>query len=82
MCSLSGLEWANVFMSLMEPVTSSAFKDVHRRQKLTRKLFELTILVVTISMSKKYTYHGFRGSFLILIELGGAPPLGFFKRCT
>ena len=27
MCSLSGLEWANIFMSLMEPVTSSAFKQ-------------------------------------------------------
>ena len=32
------------------------FKDVHRRQKLTTdffKLFELTILVVTISIERK-----------------------------
>ena len=34
----------------------SPFKEVHRRQKLTTdyfKLFELTILVVTISISRK-----------------------------
>ena len=37
------------------PVTRKV-KDVHRRQKLTTdffKLFELTILVVTISISRK-----------------------------
>ena len=44
-------------------------KDVHCRQKLTTdffKLLELTILVVTISVSRKekYAYRGFRGSFL------------------
>ena len=42
-------------------------KDVHRRQKLTTdffKLFEFTILVVTISiLRKKYTYHVFQGSY-------------------
>ena len=40
-----------------------SIKDVHRRQKLTKiflKLYELTILVVTISISIKiYAYHGF-----------------------
>ena len=40
-------------------------KDVHRRQKLTTdffKLFELTSLVVTTSISrKKYACCGFRG---------------------
>ena len=44
---------------------NATLKQVHRRQKLTTdffKLLELTILVVTISISrKKYAYHGFRG---------------------
>ena len=41
------------------------FMDVHRRQKLTTdffKPFELTILVVNISISRqKYAYRGFQG---------------------
>ena len=45
---------------------SVSIKDVHRGQKLMTdcfQTFELTILVVTISISrKKYTYRGFRGS--------------------
>ena len=41
-------------------------KDVHHRQKLTTdffKTFELTILVVNISISRKeiYAYRGFQG---------------------
>ena len=43
---------------MWDPYIVYFFKDVHRRQKLTTdffKLFELTILVVTISISKKNT---------------------------
>ena len=53
-----------------QELSKSRLKDVHRRQKLTTdffKLFELTILVVTISISRKkiFTYLGFQvGHFL------------------
>ena len=44
------------YHSLIENVKTVSFKDVHRRQKLTTdffRLFELTILVVTISISRE-----------------------------
>ena len=46
------------------------FKDVNRRQKLTTdffKLFELTILVEDISISRKkeYGYRGFQGGHFL-----------------
>ena len=54
---------AKIDQSLVFPSPDS--KDVHRRQKLTTdffKLFELTILAVIISISrKKNAYHGFEG---------------------
>ena len=42
------------------PPSAYRVKDVHRRQKMTTdffKVLELTILVVTISISRKRTYH-------------------------
>ena len=60
-----------ILVSVVSPsflpfLLTTGLKDVHRQQKLTTdffKLFELTILVVNISISKKkeYPYRGFQG---------------------
>ena len=68
-CFLFCKKYGFIFLSLVLISRKNRrcwLKDVHRRQKLTTdflQTFELTILVVTISISrkKKYTYHAFYG---------------------